>query len=325
MRIGLACPYTWDVPGGVQVHVRDLAETPDPDGPRGLRHHPGRRRGPAAAVRGVRRQGHVGALQRLGHPDPVRAGVGVAGTPLDTRRRLRRRPCARADRAERQPARLPRRVRAARRDLPHQQPALAHPDRAARRRCSWRWRRSGPTSPSPKRPGAPSSSTSASTRCSSRTGSTSSAFAAATPLIDLASPAPTIVFVGRIDEPRKGLAVLLEALPAVVGRAARRPAAGRRPGRGRRGRRGHRPGDAPPRRSCSGWSATPTSRGCFAPPTSTWRPTPARRASASCCWRRWRPARPSSPATSTPSGGCWTTGAPGGCSPTGSGGARRGC
>jgi phosphatidyl-myo-inositol alpha-mannosyltransferase len=27
MRIGLACPYTWDVPGGVQIHVRDLAET----------------------------------------------------------------------------------------------------------------------------------------------------------------------------------------------------------------------------------------------------------------------------------------------------------
>ncbi|MGI8627754.1 MAG: glycosyltransferase family 4 protein [Geodermatophilaceae bacterium] len=27
MRIGLVCPYTWDVPGGVQYHVRDLAET----------------------------------------------------------------------------------------------------------------------------------------------------------------------------------------------------------------------------------------------------------------------------------------------------------
>ncbi|HMA47838.1 MAG TPA: glycosyltransferase family 4 protein [Frankiaceae bacterium] len=27
MRVGLACPYTWDVPGGVQAHVRDLAET----------------------------------------------------------------------------------------------------------------------------------------------------------------------------------------------------------------------------------------------------------------------------------------------------------
>jgi len=27
MRIGLVCPYSWDIPGGVQAHVRDLAET----------------------------------------------------------------------------------------------------------------------------------------------------------------------------------------------------------------------------------------------------------------------------------------------------------
>ena len=27
MRIGIACPYTWDVPGGVQAHVRDLADS----------------------------------------------------------------------------------------------------------------------------------------------------------------------------------------------------------------------------------------------------------------------------------------------------------
>ena len=27
MRIGLVCPYSWDAPGGVQYHVRDLAET----------------------------------------------------------------------------------------------------------------------------------------------------------------------------------------------------------------------------------------------------------------------------------------------------------
>jgi phosphatidylinositol alpha-mannosyltransferase len=27
MRIGIVCPYQWDVPGGVQSHVRDLAET----------------------------------------------------------------------------------------------------------------------------------------------------------------------------------------------------------------------------------------------------------------------------------------------------------
>src|SRR4051794_10954345 len=34
MRIGIVCPYKWDVPGGVQYHVRDLAETL-----RGLGHH----------------------------------------------------------------------------------------------------------------------------------------------------------------------------------------------------------------------------------------------------------------------------------------------
>ena len=27
MRAGLVCPYSWDVPGGVQEHIRDLAET----------------------------------------------------------------------------------------------------------------------------------------------------------------------------------------------------------------------------------------------------------------------------------------------------------
>ena len=26
MRIGIACPYSWDVPGGVGFHIRDLAE-----------------------------------------------------------------------------------------------------------------------------------------------------------------------------------------------------------------------------------------------------------------------------------------------------------
>jgi phosphatidylinositol alpha-mannosyltransferase len=26
MRVGIACPYTWDIPGGVQAHIRDLAE-----------------------------------------------------------------------------------------------------------------------------------------------------------------------------------------------------------------------------------------------------------------------------------------------------------
>ncbi|WP_440104440.1 glycosyltransferase family 4 protein [Streptosporangium sp. H16] len=32
MRIGIVCPYTWDVPGGVQVHIQDLAEALMADG-----------------------------------------------------------------------------------------------------------------------------------------------------------------------------------------------------------------------------------------------------------------------------------------------------
>ena len=26
MKIGMVCPYSWDMPGGVQSHIRDLAE-----------------------------------------------------------------------------------------------------------------------------------------------------------------------------------------------------------------------------------------------------------------------------------------------------------
>src|SRR5437588_365679 len=33
MRIGIVCPYTWNVPGGVQQHVRDLAEALGAAGP----------------------------------------------------------------------------------------------------------------------------------------------------------------------------------------------------------------------------------------------------------------------------------------------------
>lgn len=29
LRIGIVCPYSWEIPGGVQAHVRDLAETLD--------------------------------------------------------------------------------------------------------------------------------------------------------------------------------------------------------------------------------------------------------------------------------------------------------
>jgi phosphatidyl-myo-inositol alpha-mannosyltransferase len=26
VKIGIVCPYSWDVPGGVQFHIRDLAD-----------------------------------------------------------------------------------------------------------------------------------------------------------------------------------------------------------------------------------------------------------------------------------------------------------
>jgi phosphatidylinositol alpha-mannosyltransferase len=42
------------------------------------------------------------------------------------------------------------------------------------------------------------------------------AFAAAQPRPEWTSPGPTIAFLGRLDEPRKGLAVLMEAFPAVL-------------------------------------------------------------------------------------------------------------
>ncbi len=43
-------------------------------------------------------------------------------------------------------------------------------------------------------------------------------FAEALPRPEWTSPGPTIAFLGRLDEPRKGLAVLIEALPAVLER-----------------------------------------------------------------------------------------------------------
>jgi len=54
-------------------------------------------------------------------------------------------------------------------------------------------------------------------------------FAAAVPRPEWREPGPTIAFLGRLDEPRKGLAVLMEAFPAVLARhpSARLLVAGR--------------------------------------------------------------------------------------------------
>ena len=86
MRIGIVCPYTWDVPGGVQQHIRDLAEALIDAGPRGLGDLPGRRRHAAAGLRRARRPGGAGALQRVGRPALVRVPVREPGSAAGSRR-----------------------------------------------------------------------------------------------------------------------------------------------------------------------------------------------------------------------------------------------
>ena len=117
----------------------------------------------------------------------------------------------------------------------------------------------------------------------------------------------TVGFLGRFDEPRKGMPVLLDALrdarpgrpdlrllvvgpgrrAAVLARAAR---TGGRPARRARPRRRRDQG-----------------RGAALGATCSARPTPAARASAWCSPRRWPPGRRCSPATSTRSARCSTT------------------
>ena len=85
VRIGIVCPYSFDVPGGVQFHVRDLAEHLIGAGHDGQRAGPGRRRHPGAGLRRGRRARGPGEVQRLGRPADVRAGQRrrgcVAGWP----------------------------------------------------------------------------------------------------------------------------------------------------------------------------------------------------------------------------------------------------
>ena len=99
--------------------------------------------------------------------------------------------------------------------------------------------------------------------------------------------APTIAFLGRIDEPRKGLPVLVRRAAAGAGGAARACAcwspapATRTTARSRMAARGGRRLRVPRRRS-----ATRTRPRCWPRSTSTSRRTPAARASASCWSRR---------------------------------------
>ena len=126
----------------------------------------------------------------------------------------------------------------------------------------------------------------------------------------------TIGFIGRIDEPRKGLPVLMEALPKILAERPGRPAAGRRPrrrGGGRRGaaRRAARPGRVPRHGQRRGQGPAAAQR------------RPLRRAQHRRRELRHHPGRGDvggrarcSPATSTPSPRSWTRARPGNCSPT---------
>ena len=215
MRIGLACPYTWDVPGGVQVHVRDLAES-------------------------LMRMGHeVSVITPIDDEDrlppyAVSAGKAMSVPYNGSVTRILFGPVS--------ASRVRRWIRDGEFDVVHAHEPTAPSTSllaclAASGPLVATYHTSNPRSRILTVLQAPLQlalekvwANIAVSEAARRTivehlgvdavlvpnGVDVSAFATATPLIDLASPAPTIVFVGRIDEPRKGLAVLLDALPAVA-------------------------------------------------------------------------------------------------------------
>jgi phosphatidylinositol alpha-mannosyltransferase len=114
-------------------------------------------------------------------------------------------------------------------------------------------------------------------------------FAAAEPLPDRPD-APTVVFLGRIDEPRKGLAVLLEALPELVRLVpdVRLLVAG--PGDVDEVRQAV-PASLRDRVELLGLVSEQDKPRCTPAATSTARRTRTASPSASCWWRPWPPAR----------------------------------
>lgn len=130
-------------------------------------------------------------------------------------------------------------------------------------------------------------------------------FASAARLDGYPRQGKTVLFLGRYDEPRKGMAVLLDALPKVVQRFPDVQLL----------IVGH--GDADQLRGQAGRLAAHLrflgqvddagKASAMRSATSTVRPTPAVRVSALCWSKRWPPALRWWPATSTPSGVCCAT------------------
>lgn len=215
MRIGLACPYTWDVPGGVQVHVRDLAES-------------------------LIRLGHEVSVitpvddEELLPPYAVSAGKAISVPYNGSAARILMGPVS--------ASRVRRWVREGDFDVIH-----AHEPTSPSVSLLACLASNGPlvatyhtSNPRSRTLVVLQSALQlalekvwaniAVSEAARRTivehlgvdavlipnGVDVATFASAEPLAALVSSAPTVLFVGRIDEPRKGLAVLLEALPEVA-------------------------------------------------------------------------------------------------------------
>ncbi len=173
MKVGLVCPYSWDVPGGVRSHVADLAMTLGDHGHDVSVLAPVDDPDDAAALGGRRRSADRRPLQRLRRPAELRGQGHPAGARLDPRGRLRHRPRARAGGPEPVDPRALGRARPARRHLALVARPLAH--HVGRATTSGRrpWRRCAGASPSARTRAARWSPTSVATRCSSRTASAS--------------------------------------------------------------------------------------------------------------------------------------------------------
>ena len=259
MRIGIVCPYSWDIPGGVQAHVRDLAEKLIELGHEVSVLAPGDDDTPAAALR------RAGRARRCRPATTARSpGCSSAWCP---------RPgcgagCATASSTcvhvhEPAPpslsllacmiARRPDRRHLPQLDRPGPRAVL----RCSTPSCSRSWRRSAAGSRCrAARPQGASSSTSAATRSSSRTGSRSRTTPSAEPLPGL----PARRRHDRLHRPLRRAAQghARAARRRCPARRRTRPdaaAAGRRPRRRRRRLDRAAAGAARPGRRCSARSA----------------------------------------------------------------------
>ena len=79
MKVGIVCPYDWNVPSGVAIHVHDLAEALIDMGLDVSVLAPGDESEETARLRDHRRAIDPGSLQRLGGPGRLRAALGLAG------------------------------------------------------------------------------------------------------------------------------------------------------------------------------------------------------------------------------------------------------